>query len=158
MPRRKGRACGWGATAEPPERIVVAYLDTDVWFDVYDALSDAERDVVGAIDLNAMTGVSSPLLADDPRVAGAHALFQKHPDLARIEEVTDQYVFFATSAPESYDGFSTLMIGPWSVPEQYRGLRVEKANWRLVAIMPRDVQWQTMRYASGLEAVDRVWP
>lgn len=71
----------------------------------------------------------------------AHAAIAEHlagEDGAREIDVTADYVFARTRAPESYDGFGTMTVVP-----QYAGYRV-------VAVLKQHALWQEQRYRSGL--------
>jgi hypothetical protein len=159
-----GRRCakyttGFGADAplsRPPAKILVGHVDMDRWFDRYDELSDAERDAITHFNMSG-AGDTPPTPWPSPEMERFQHVLEQH-DLGTVEDVTDQYVFFATDAPEAYDGFSTFTLGQWPVPELYHGTRAARAPWRLVAMLPRDVTWQTMRYRSGLHVFEKLWP
>jgi len=59
-------------------------------------------------------------------------------DGAKEIDITADYVFARTRAPESYDGFGTMTVVP-----QYAGYRV-------VAVLKQHALWQEQRYRSGL--------
>jgi hypothetical protein len=58
------------------------------------------------------------------------------PD-AEEHDVTRTYALSYTTAPESYDGYGTLMLG-------------REGDERLVAIVKEHLNWQAAHYASGL--------
>jgi hypothetical protein len=142
--------------AEPPERILVAHIDLERWYDIYEGMPEKDQDVVKDTHIGPR-GDSMPMLECLPHAAALARVLEKH-QLGAVEDITSQYVFYVTNAPEAYDGFSTLPIGTTPVPEKYTGTRAAKDTWRIVAIMPRDVEWQTMRYHSGLYPSEKIWP
>lgn len=81
-----------------------------------------------------------------------------HKIAMEIQDVTDQWVPIATTAPTEYDGFSTVPIRAANTgylpPELRYALDADPRyatthSFRVVLTHPKDVTWQTTRYASG---------
>lgn len=63
--------------------------------------------------------------------------------LKRTEPIAPQTLRRATSAPEAHDGFGTKTLDLFEATAQSGN------QWRLVAIEPEHIDWQSLRYASA---------
>lgn len=103
--------------------------------------SDGQRytDVVNADEY-----VDEVSAAQSIVVAIANGRMQRK--LAQWATADDRRVMLYTVAPASYDGFSTVEV----IPDAGRDNHDRVV--RLVCLEPRDLDWQTGRYASGMHA------
>lgn len=71
-------------------------------------------------------------------------------DMLAVDEYPVE--FWLTTAPEAFDGFGTFTVGGVPLPAD------APENARAVAIEVRHVEWQTLRYGSGLFAARQFEP
>lgn len=142
------------------KKLYVVKIDLDRWYDLYGVLPESAQEAVQAFHVDGR-GVDGPLVDGDKRIEVLRKECNDYPDLWSIQEVTGDYVFMRTTAPEAYDGFSTVTVlkgeeAASSDPAFLEHAAKRGQEWRIVATMPRDLYWQQMRYRSGLCCVERL--
>ena len=116
---------------------------------------DGDHVAVGPVlwdDTAARAGTSAGIL---PPVLTDRALDQiraRYPN-AQARDVTDQFEFFATDAPKTYDGFGTFSLADgYAVPGWDFDGGPPRVG-RVVAVPRTAAAWQRSRYGSGLRSV-----
>lgn len=135
-------------------KLYVIQFDMDRWFDLYDSLPETVKECVSEFSGSCSPdGYTTPIIDGNPKLALFREGMNEYPDLWTLIDVTDKYVIMETTAPASYDGFSTFQIaddGRASIE-----LLISKSV-RIIATMHRDLYWQQMRYCSGACWVKRL--